>query len=323
MKTKDKLMLMFSVVFLLFVILIFINAMTLPDYQEEKETIERRSITFILGEDHESENRFYRNAEGYFTLNPQARTDEVIEHARSLNEVYGIINDRYNSSGQPFSELHLVVHSNPWRGLSLPIDKEGSRIDNENLGHAMANAELLPIHDGAIDSLTTVHIHACGLGNNTELVESLRKTLNNARMSVSDGYVNFTQKDGRYEKSEMEVFYAFYPTAHKPADLHLNRQLKARYPEHNINWLESLKNKPYRYNIPIEWEIKYPEQDVPELVDELDQTEWLMNQDELLDIIEKTEIPFDYFRWIVKKKHNSVKVYGKVTVICIMRELRA
>jgi hypothetical protein len=59
--------------------------------------------------------------------------------------------------------------------------------------------------------------------------------------------------------------------------------------------------------------------------------EWIMNQDNLLSLVEKTEIPFNDFRWIVKKGDKVyeegysvpfIKVFGKATVVCILRPVK-
>jgi len=321
MKNKDKLMLMFSVLFLLFVILIFVNAVKLEDFPDPElnEGVDepRTSITFILGEDGDQKNSFYTNAEAYFMLNPSDRTDQVRTDVRSLNEMFAVLNNTVLA----YSDIHVVVHSNPWAGMSLPIVSGGERIDAEMLIDAYANGMVDRLNKVFVDSLTNVHIHACGLGNNRDLVAALSTTMNNSNIITSSGYVNFKAEGDRYFKSDMEVFYAFYPTAYKPADLHLARQLSKRYPEKDQDWMASMSDFSYKYNIPVEWEIKYVEHEVPALENEMDKMEWLMNQDELLTVIDKTGIPFDYFRWIVKRKDDSVKVYGKVTVLCVLEEV--
>ena len=329
MNKKDLYMLIVSALFLIFVVLIFVNAVSIEHTEEaqlqapvEEIEVPRTSITFILGEDGTTKNEFYQNAEAYFRNNPEGRTDEIVTFARSLNEVYQSLNDHFERSSRAYNKINLVVHSNPWAGISIPVESGGPRITKEVLDQSRASGHVIPLNTVAVDSESTFHIHACGLGNNRELIESLRKTMNAAHISSTEGYVNFTENQGLYNRSQMDVHYAFYPTAYRPADLHLARQLKARYPEVDKNWLEGIRASSYSYNIPIEWEITYPEYDLPEVKDELDKLEWLMNQDELLEIIENTGIPFDYFRWKLKKNHNSIKVYGKVTVLCILEEMK-
>jgi len=316
-KMKDKLMLILSASFLIFVILIFVNAVQINYCDSEPKLAEKRSVTFILGEDKGADNPFFTNAEAYFTLNPDERTDEIITSARSLNEMY----EHLNKSTTPYADIHVVVHSNPWAGMSLPLDEGGERITSEFLNSALLANKVSKVDRYLLDSTSRVHIHACGLGNNRDLISALSESMNNAQIYASDGYINFEKENGFFTNSDLQVSYAFYPTAHKPADLHLARQLRNRYPEVEKNWIYAMEDFSYKYNIPVEWEITYPEYDVPTLENDLDKMEWLMNQDELLSIIEKTEIPFDYFRWIIKRKADRIKVYGKVTVLCVLSEL--
>ncbi|GLR18572.1 hypothetical protein [Portibacter lacus] len=328
MKNKDRLMLLFSVLFLVFVVLIFINGVKIETPTVEQETTvesridNRQSITFILGEDHGNENNFYQNAEAYFKYNPNERSDEIITDARSLNEMIALLNENFLKSATPYNDIHVVVHSNPWAGISLPLNEGEERLNADRLNDAIANLQVTDLNPQLADENTQVHIHACGLGQNRALLDALRRSMNGLNIVASDGYVNFKAENERYIKSEMEVYYAFFPTAYKPADLHLARQLAKRYPNTDKDWMKAMEHYSYQYNIPVEWEIQYPEYDVPELADDVDKMEWLMNQDELMNIVEKTEIPFDNFRWIVKKTRDSVKVYGKVTVLCVLEEMK-
>ncbi len=352
MNKKDMLMLLLSLIFLVFVILIFIQAVRYEPATEvknisipviDKKAVGRQSISFIMGEDEKRKNAFYANATSYFKYHPEARTDEIVTDCRSLTSLQKRLKQYYYRNQKPYSIINIVVHSNPWSGMSLPIEEEGMRITAESLEEAYEKALLEKLDNEMIDEETRILVHACGLARNKELTEAFHKVMGGddeikPTLISSDGYVNFQQENDQFFKSEMEVFYAFYPTAHKPADLHLARQLSKRYPEVEMEWLTAIQNESmnttsdafsYKYNVPVEWEIEYPEYDAPALESELDKMEWLMNQDDLLEIINETEIPFEYFRWIVKKGNKVseedyievpyIKVYGKVTVLCVLR----
>ncbi len=346
MNTKDLLMLTFSTTFLLYVLFIFINNIAkeeLAEIQFKSVTnpMPRQSITFILGEDKEQENPYYSNAEDYFKHNPEGMTDHVVTHCRSLVEVLNVLDRYHELIKQPFGLVNIVSHSNPWTGISMSIFEDGERINADRLENAMKD-NLINISAGGIDKDTKIVFHSCGLGNNDRLVKALEAsfTANHERkplLVADDRYVNFRKEGDQVFRNEMEVFYAFYPTAYKPADLHLVRQLNKRYPDMEIDWLQALNQQTlsnesdvfsYRYNVPIEWEILYPEYDVPLLPTREDGMEWIMNQDKLIELVEKTEIPFKDFRWIVKKGDKEyeegysvpfIKVFGKATVVCILR----
>lgn len=352
MNNKDKLMLLFSIAFLAFIVLIFIQAVRVEVDEEQEvfspkvevETQERQSISFIMGVDRDMKNPFYSNAEDYFRYHPEAKTDELVNSCRSLECLKNEINRYYQLNQKPYETINIVVHSNPWSGLSLPIIDGGERITAELLEEAYQNNIIEAIQDEIVDRDTKIIVHACGLGNNEALTNSLKKVIGGNDGQVpeiisSKNYVNFTNDNEQYFKSEMQAFYAFYPTAYKPADLHLARQLSNRYPNEDLEWLSAIQDEnisasgaafSYRYNVPIEWKVEYPEYDIPELATQADQMEWLMNQDELMEIIEKTEIPFDYFRWKVKKGSDVnetnfietpyIRVNGKVTVLCILKK---
>lgn len=346
---KDQLMLLFMTFFLCFVTVLLIRAKSelfiIPNEITPKETLNikqaRQSITFILGEDGSIDNPFYQNAEAYFKANPEGRTDIVVTSALSLNAVFEMLKMQGSASGMRFNVINLVVHSNPWSGMSMSVVEDGPRITEGSLMEALSSLKIA-LPEKWVDENTAIFIHACGLGQNTALVSVLKdvfQTENGIKpqLYISNYYLNFHKAEDLVFKTEMEAFYAFYPTAYKPADLHLVRQFNERYPAIKMDWLAALQKNyvdgqpiSYKYNIPVEWEVFYPEYDPPGLLTEMDKMEWLMNQSELLDIIEKTGIPFDDFRWIVKKGSGvnaqgfsmpSIKVFGKVTVVCILRPL--
>lgn len=353
MNNKDKLMLMFSIVFLVFIILIFIQATRLEGEDQSSEEsiqainispLERQTVSFILGEDKEEGNPFYANAESYFRYHPDAKTDEIISNCRSLACLNSQLYDLYQRNSRAFKTINIVVHSNPWSGISLPVTDGGMRITAEVLSEAFEENIISALPDEIVDNETEIVVYACGLGDNKALVSSLAKVIggsdaNKPKISTSKNYVNFTKSEDRVQKSEMEAYYAYYKTAYRPADLHLARQLQKRYPEVTIDWLSAIQKEEidggdepfsYWYNVPVEWEIEYPEYDMPSLDTEMDKMEWLMNQDELLAIIEKTKIPIEYFRWKVSqgKKINEedyiqtpfIMVKGKVTILCILKK---
>ncbi|WP_235298056.1 hypothetical protein [Portibacter marinus] len=321
MDRKDILMLLFSITFLTFVIFKFVHALHVDENKITEGVVERQSITFILGNDENSENQFYSNARNYFLLNPEKRTDVVITNRRSLNEVISVINENYLQTHKPFGQIHLVVHGNPWAGLSLPLNQGDARLTNEVLKQSLKNGQVAKVTEQAVDSLTRMEIFSCGLGHNKSLNATFKTIFNQCAIRSTEGYVNFQQIGTQFHMNELQVYYAFYPTAYKPADLHIARQLEEKYPNVSVNWIEAM-NQSYQYNIPVEWEMVYPEYDVPALNNKMDEMEWLMNQDELLDLIDKIGIPFDYFRWIIKPKQDAVKVFGKVTVFCVMEEIK-
>lgn len=348
MNNKDAWMLAFSIVFLVFVALLFIRASKTEQVEmaahipvPEVTEVARQDITFIIGEDKNVKNPFYQYAEQYFKTHPDVRTDLVITDESSLEGMMNRLEKIYVASQRKFDKINLVVHSNPWSGISMPLVEGGNRINKELLQNALENDSIFSDYK-MIDQNTNIYIHACGLGQNTELVKDLKQVIatDEARapsLMVSPQYVNFSQEEGLFTKKNMTAYYAFFPTAYRPANLHLARQLREKYPEAEVDWLQALGKDlesngsgafSYTYNIPVEWTIEYPEYDVPALENEMDKMEWLMNQDELLDIIDKIGIPFDYFRWRIKKGSKVdqdyievpyIQVKGKVTVICILK----
>ena len=146
MNNKDRLMVLLSIIFLAFVIVIFIQATRVSqDYEQEPidavviKDNSRQSISFILGEDKEQQNPFYENAATYFRNNPEAKTDEVVTNCRSLVALNRTLEKYYFINEKSFSLINIVVHSNPWSGISVPITDEGKRTQATELEEALKN----------------------------------------------------------------------------------------------------------------------------------------------------------------------------------------
>ena len=88
---------------------------------QEEPPINQQPVVFIAGFD-EGDNLYYTQAKKYFT--DQQYT--VIEHKYSLTEIVDWLNEQSPSTTP--KEVHIVSHSNPWRGLSMKATPNGERI---------------------------------------------------------------------------------------------------------------------------------------------------------------------------------------------------
>ncbi len=312
------------------------------------ENSRRESITFIMGDDGDSDNRFYTEALNYYSQPGQ--TDHLIAFCRSLKEVKNYLIDFPPVCGQPWGRINIVVHSNEWGGLGAPVFPQGNRADQASILKAVKDGNFGNLPDSLMDSATEMILHACGLGRDTEILNSISIAFggdDDQRPIVrsSKYFVLFEsdQSNGRsYDTKRylLDFRYGFFKTGYRPGDIRLSRRFKKRYGDSGIDYRDALsRTSPrfmgdaYHYNIrvPIRYIVTYPDgETLPVLEDEKAQEEWISEQEELQELFETYDIPAELFRWRFKKisythedgtKEQGIKAMGDCTVVCILKAI--
>ena len=330
------------------------NKTDLPksDTHQNTENQKRKSITFIMGEDEKTKNQYYAEAANFYRYNEQERTDVVIDTCQSLWSIKTFLEDHRPTNGLPWGDINIVVHSNEWTGLSMPVFPNGERINSAVLMDAHINNHFIPIPSEVADGQTRIDFKSCGLGRNELLVNALQELFLNDECAGTSPKVTASPyflfyESAKYKgiptstkKSKAEVWYAFYKTGYREGDIKLSRQLSKRYPNATVNWRKALKHKSsensaslfhYNFTIPIEWTVTYEtESDRPNLVTKESQQKWLANQLELQAELAAYGIEMDKFRWQFKEidytfedgvVEPAIQVKGKCTVVCILQNI--
>ncbi len=309
-------------------------------YKIKNNSPERKSITFILGEDEDMKDQYYELAKKYHLINATEKTDYFIDDCRSLIAVRNYLEKIANEDDIKWGAINLVVHSNQWTGMSVPISAEGERTNVDALLASIFDGSFEPVSDEYLDSNSKMNIKACGLGQNIDLIEALQVAfggMDNEQPIIhsSSFFIQYFENEyGEIVSKELEPFYAFYRTAYKPADLHIEKQFQKRYPNESIDWLDILVNQQSqvdglftkKFNVPIEWEVIIPKsKKVSNFKSEKDKLAFVNEQADLLELLNKCNIPIEKFRWnITSKLQNGevvVKIKGKATVVCVLREV--
>ena len=155
-----------------------------------------KSVVFIAGFD-EGKNTYYTNAKAYFN----DKDVLLIEGLFSIEEIIKWLNKNIDSK-KSYDEINIVSHSNQWLGMSLKTAKDGERITVKTLQEARKKNKIPKIVKG-ITKETKIIFHACGLGENLELLSTLQqvftinhrpqpKGMKSASENIfsSDGYQN-------------------------------------------------------------------------------------------------------------------------------------
>ena len=293
---------------------------------ETKTEVLRQPVVFITGID-KGDNQFYKNARQYF-INKQY---EVVDYTFSMQEVFTWLNKNYD--GNSYGEIHIVTHSNPWRGLSMETLIKGERVTTESLRKAITLGQLPELKVG-ISKNTKVVFHSCGLGENAPLMKTLKDAFvaDEVPSVIASPYYNVF--GGEFSEHYLaKPYYGFYPTANSPGKVDLAKEFARKYKEEkDIDWYDALNNYKeryvgdaytYQFNVPVEWEFDYTNSDdvMPTFKIQEDIMDWIAEDEELSKVISAYNIPLEKFRWKSYVKGNKLVIKGKTTVLCVLKPL--
>ncbi|AXG71772.1 hypothetical protein KORDIASMS9_04030 [Kordia sp. SMS9] len=284
-----------------------------------------KPLVFIAGFD-EGDNTYYTNAKNYF-VNQYC---QVVEEAQSLVDILAWLRLHYDAN--VYGDIHIVSHSNPWRGLSMKTTSDGERITMETLQVAIKNSEIVPLAENFLRNDTKIIFHSCGLGTNTALLESLKNAFTTGKNIPLYASEYFNVFGGKYVGHYLaKTYYGYYPTAHSPGPRALAMEFQQKYRNVKVDWETILKTRAeqlpgelytYRFNIPVEWEFEFEaKEDIPNFNNTQEIIDWISEDEQLLSTIKAFNIPIKKFRWLAKVRGNTLRIKGKTTVLCVMQPI--
>ncbi|MEM6686044.1 MAG: hypothetical protein AAF617_09700 [Bacteroidota bacterium] len=282
-------------------------------------------IVFIAGFD-EGENTYYTNAKQYF-INQHC---QVVEEAQNLADILQWLRLHYDAS--MYGDIHIVSHSNPWRGLSMKTTSESERITSETLADALRMKDIVPLPENFLASDTKIIFHSCGLGANVALLKSLKSAITHNKTIPLYASEFFNVFGGKYTGHYLaKTYYGYYPTAHSPGPRALAMEFTQTYPNVLVDWETILKTRAeqlpgdlytYRFNIPVEWEFEFEDSaDIPNFNNRQEIIDWVSEDENLTNTIKEFNIPIEKFRWLTKVRGNTLFIKGKTTVLCVMQPI--
>jgi len=291
-----------------------------------KEVTFRQPLVFITGIDHKDQN-FYKSARNYFI----EKQFEVVDNAFSLQEVFTWLNKNYD--GNTYGQIHIVSDHNPWKGLAMETLINGDRVTTESLRKAITQGTLPTLKEG-ISSQTKVIFHSKGLGNNSELMKTLKDAFvaDEVPSVVASPYYDVF--GGEFSDHYLaKPYYVFYPSANSPGKVDLSKEITRKYPEEkDIDWYDALNNEKERYVgdayteqiiIPVQFEYDYTNSDdsMPTFKIQEEIMDWIEQNDELYATVEKMNIPIEKFRWKSYKEGNKLIIKGRSIALCVLKPL--
>lgn len=299
---------------------------TLPIPKEVKEIVYQKPIVFIAGFDKGNET-FYANARTYF----KEKGIKVIDGQYSLEEIIVWLNKNGNTN--PFSEIHIVNKSNPYKGMNLETVVRGDKITSETLRKTITQGTL-PTLKNVVNGNSKIVFHASGLVENLELLKTIKDafhTKENPKVVASPYHTIFGGKFSNHYLAQ--PYYVFYPTANSPGITDLSKEIARKYPEETeIDWFDALNNEEERYvgeayttqfTIPVKWEFDYynTDNEMPNFKMAEEVMDWIEQDEILLAELNKYKIPVDKFRWNWSVKGNKLVIRGRTTGLCVLKPL--
>ncbi|MEM7085638.1 MAG: hypothetical protein AAF489_05620 [Bacteroidota bacterium] len=288
--------------------------------------IKKQSVVFIAGfDENEDGNNYYANASAHF----KSKNMQVVESSFSLEEIIAWLSE--NKDDGRYDEIHIVSHSNAWRGMSLLTVKEGDRITKKTLTKALEDRRF-PKLDRRITRKTNIIFHSCGLGENDDLLQLLQIAFSSEQIPQIYASPYFNVFGGKYASHYLaQPYYVYYPTAQSQGPIFLAQEISASYPGVKINWLDAIKSRSetkvgsaysHRFNIPVDWEITFEkEEDVPQLKNREAIMDWIAENEDLSAALYQLSIPIEKFRWTSNRSENRLRIMGKTTVVSVLQPI--
>ena len=312
------------------------------------DTVRRTAITFIMGEDNSLYNQYYTLAGYYYRLNPEERTEVVVEGLTSLSQLLDYLSKHPTENGLPYGLVNIVSHGNEFVDLQMKVVPGGRRTSAEALFDAMLDGTLVPPESGVVDSQTVVFLHGCAVGNNQVLLNVLARTFgdeNGVRVKASKlfeyyAYLSQNKNPISVRHYYARTWYAFYHPDSVMDEQAMVRQLRQRYPNDTTHWLEGLRrrfqNNPSElyhssFEVPCTYEEVYGVGErLPAVNGPQQRRQWLKEHPEFAELMAVTHIPQQYFQLKFYRRtyltEDEELLYGLVAkaragVVCFIQPL--
>jgi len=303
---------------------------------------ERRSITFLLGEDKQG-YKYFDLAERHFLYDDVEKTDLVVNSCRSLEDLMVYLNS--DSENKKWGTIQVVLHGNPWQGLSLPIVNDGPRATKRQLAKALIKNPLPRLETANIDSATKINFWGCGIGKNPFINIAMDTFFRLSDGQLPDIYTSphfvvFKEVMNGIPPKRIKASYwpYIFKRGYRPSDALITRELKKQYPDVAINWSEAVsestdtEGEVYQnsFHLPVSWTVTYPSKEArPAVTTRVEKLDWVRSQPELMSQIQELGVPIEKYTWTVSKriitndqgeKVPAIKGIGMATVLYVLQE---
>lgn len=320
---------------------------TLPVEAEVQDTLPRTSITFILGDDKWAYNQYYDMAAHYYRLDPDDRTEAVVEGLTSLTQVMAWLQAHPDTSGRPYGLINLVSHGNEFIDLQMTVTPRGHRLSAQTLRQALADSVVAPPDSSLVDARTLVFLHGCAVGNNRSLLDALadafggRATVTASKLFEYYTYLSKNKNPQSIRHYYARTWYAFYHPDSVTDNAWFERQLRRRYPHERTDWNAGLRRRfqsnpseiyHFSFIVPCTYEAVYGSAaDMPSVGSRKKRQQWVDSNEDFRALLAVTRIPQEYFQikfyrqtyHLADSVALGLKVKARAGVVCLIQPLVA
>ena len=308
----------------------------------------RTSVTFIMGRDLSAYNPYYSLANQYYRLNPDDRTEVVVDSLTSLSQVFGWLSDNPSPDGRPYGIVNIVSHGNEFVDLQMTVTPGGPRTSVQSLRQALADSLLSPPDCHVVDHFTRIYLHGCAVGQHQPLLDLLaeafggRAVVQASKLFEYYAYLSLNRNPQSIRHYFARTWYAFYHPDSSYNETALVRQLRNRYPSDTIHWREGLRRRlqdnpsqlyHYSFTVPCLWDEVFTSLAQFPAVNSLQQRRrWVADNAAFRALLDQTHIPLPYFQIKFYRQtlilDNDSLAYGlrvraRAGVICLIQPLTA
>ncbi len=234
--------------FINMLVILVTAAVIVIHYKNPKPLSHPNSITFIVGEDLQSKNRFYHLAKEFFLTDPDYKTEIVTTSARSLEEIVVFLNQSKPPQGGNWKIVNIVTHSSEY-GLQMPLRKNGGNITTKTWQELNITAQTgFSKTIQHLNKESVITIWGCSLGHHPQQLASLSELFKS-----TDGPTQIRSPSKRLyferdvESQKIHHYYAdefwVYTPPKAIAQSDLAMAFEQRYPRLNIDWNDALAHK--------------------------------------------------------------------------------
>jgi len=302
----------------------------------------RPSVTFVLGEDRDPANPYYRLAEAYFRQDAREGTETVVTDCASLADVLGYLERK--RSDMPWGRISLVSHGNPYQGLRVAVVPGGRRASAQDITAAMADGSVNALSPRVTDSLTVIAVHGCGTAGEPGLVAALRQLFSDGRdrpavdASPYFEYYVTGETPGGGQRFLADYWLLPYKKGYRPTDRSLARRLARRHPGVVVDWTAALAagdgQQPgevfhVEFDVPVKWVIPFRARgDMPVVDTRTRQLDWIQSNEEIMRDLESMELEPGQVNWWFREVYVKGKagerrpalwIKGYSTMLCVLR----
>jgi hypothetical protein len=317
--------------------------------EEDLQPLEkqRESITFILGEDKDEHNRYYREALLYYTHNPEGRTDRVVGRCRSLLEARDYLEKNKPANGEPWGLINLVSHGNQWVGLSVRVTPDSKRANAERLQEAITRQVFKPLPKTIADRDTEIFVHGCGLGNNHQLIDAIATAFGgheNKPIVRAPRLFEYYASVGSSETVESQrylaqTFMMSYKMGERPNTNDILNFFQEKHPGTQIDWRVALTQEQprwigdpyfYTFEVPVKWVVPVHVDSIPDVGNHKSRLEWINKRKQIRDELKTLNLPMDKFTWSLNRVYINhedgsespgIFVKGYCTILAVLQPL--